>query len=94
MVEGCEPRRQLFAGAPFQAGLGGGGPGEQFVVISGFAADGVARIQLFLGSGARERVSLRDNVFVVQAPRAQLPAKLVFYDTQGRVVGISLFGGT
>ena len=94
MIEGCEPRRQLFAGAPFQASLGGGGPGEQFVVISGFAADGVARIQLFLGSGARERVPLRDNVFVVQAPRAQLPAKLVFYDTQGRVVGISPFGGT
>ncbi|MGA9761044.1 MAG: hypothetical protein WBQ14_01285 [Gaiellaceae bacterium] len=61
---------------------------QQSMLISGAASDSVSRIDLFLNKGERWRVPLKDNVFVISAPRTGFPAKLVGYDTQGKVVAI------
>jgi hypothetical protein len=63
--------------------------------VAGVAADGVARVMLFLADGQREPVPLRDNLFAALFTTAQLPGKIVGYDVQGRVVAIErLLTGT
>jgi hypothetical protein len=61
---------------------------QQSMLVSGVASDSVSRIDLFLNEGERWRVPLKDNVFVISVPRTAFPAKLVGYDTQGKVVAI------
>jgi hypothetical protein len=62
--------------------------GEQSALISGIASDAISSIDLFLIDGERWPVPFRDNAFVVLAPRVDFPAKLVGYDSQGKVVAI------
>jgi hypothetical protein len=62
--------------------------GDQSALISGIASDAISRIDLFLNDGERWPVPFKDNAFVVLAPRVDLPAKLVGYDSQGKVVAI------
>lgn len=61
---------------------------QQSMLVSGVASDSVSRIDLFLNDGERWPVPLKDNVFVISAPRTGFPAKLVGYDSQGKVVAI------
>jgi hypothetical protein len=70
--------------APSVSGFGG----AQSALISGIASDAISRIDLFLNDGERWPVPFKDNAFVVLAPRVDLPAKLVGYDSQGKVVAI------
>lgn len=67
--------------------------GEQFPLIAGLAADSVSSLELYFAGGRRERVSLVDNVFAVQVARAELPAKLVAYDTRGAAIEAETFPG-
>jgi hypothetical protein len=70
------------------------GPGmSQRPHLAGGVPDGVASLQLFLASGRVIPVALRDNAYVVSAPTSQLPAKLVAYDDEGRVVGLQVIRG-
>ena len=68
-----------------------------FVTGSGVASDDVARIDALLADGQRVEVPLVDNVFLVDLPRANLPARLVAYDEEDRVIWVdrplSDFGG-
>jgi hypothetical protein len=68
-----------------------------FVMVSGVASDDVARIDALLGDGQRADVPLVDNVFLVDLPRANLPARLVAYDEEDRVIWVDRplldFGG-
>jgi hypothetical protein len=61
---------------------------QQSMLVSGVASDAVSRIDLFLNDGERWPVPLKDNVFVISAPRIDFPVKLVGYDSQGKVVAI------
>jgi len=70
--------------APSVSGFGG----AQSALISGIASDAISRIDLFLNDGERWSVPFKDNAFVVLAPRVDFPAKLVGYDSQGKVVAI------
>ena len=88
---GCDARERTFSHGPVAATLGSSGGGKQFSQLSGLAADGVARLQVFLGTGEREQVPLRDNVFFAWVPRAQFPARFVGYDSAGRIVSNELF---
>jgi hypothetical protein len=88
---GCGRRDTAFSSSPVAATLSSSGGGKQFVQLAGLAADGVARLEIFLGTGARERVPLRDNVFFAWVPRAQFPARLVGYDSAGQIVSNELF---
>ena len=68
-----------------------------FLTVSGVASDDVARIDALLADGQRAEVPLVDNVFLIDLPRANLPARLVAYDEEDRVIGVdrplSDFGG-
>lgn len=65
--------------------------GNQYSLVSGIASDEVARIELFLATGERFSVPLKDNVFFAQAARAKFPARVVAYDSLGAVVGVQTF---
>jgi hypothetical protein len=84
---------ELFQGRPvaFSESITNGG--NQFAVIDGVAADGVARIEIFLAGGQSEDVPLRDNLFVALVPRARFPVRVVGYDPAGRVVSTELAEG-
>jgi hypothetical protein len=68
-----------------------------FLTASGAASDDVARIDALLADGQRAEVPLVDNVFLIDLPRANLPARLVAYDEEDRVIWVdrplSDFGG-
>jgi hypothetical protein len=66
----------------------GGGSGA-FVTIGGVASDDVARLEVLLSDRQTAAVPLVDNAFVVDVPRANLPARLVAYDDADRVIGVS-----
>jgi hypothetical protein len=59
-----------------------------FVTVSGVASDDVARIDALLADGQRAEVPLVDNVFLIDLPRANLPARLVAYDEEDRVIWV------
>jgi hypothetical protein len=60
-----------------------------FVTVKGMASDHVGRIEALLADGQRADVSLRDNAFIVDLPRANLPAVLVAFDDDDRVIDVS-----
>jgi hypothetical protein len=62
----------------------------QITRLYGLAADGVKSIDLYLASGRVIPAALRDNVYTVEAPTSQFPAKLVAYDAKHRPVMVSL----
>jgi hypothetical protein len=62
--------------------------GTPWTRISTIAGDETARVEVFLASGRRFAVPLRDNVLSIQLPFAEFPAKLVAYDSAGRVIEI------
>jgi hypothetical protein len=86
---GCMAYPGTFDDAPISAGVMGGGSSASFVSVSGVASDDVARIEALLADGQRAEVALRDNTYLVDLPRANLPARLIAYDAEGRVIGVS-----
>ena len=85
---GCSPYPGLFKDAPMTLGWSGSGDGE-FVQVSGVAADAVARLQVLLVTGQHLDVPLADNAFVVGVARADLPARLVAFGADGKVIAAS-----
>ena len=85
---GCWPAGRLFSTAPFSLGLLEQ-TGGQTVTISGLASDQVTRLTLFLGTGQQVAVPLHDNAYITSAAKADYPLRLVAYDSQNRVIGIS-----
>ncbi|HZP72958.1 MAG TPA: hypothetical protein VFA97_06220 [Gaiellaceae bacterium] len=79
---GCGP---VFTNGPLDVGSWMESPITHF---NGLAADGIVRVEAFLESGRRVPAALRDNVFSVAVPQAELPGELVGYDARGRVAGI------
>jgi hypothetical protein len=86
---GCAVRADMFSRGPLVTGLGMGGGSSEFETMIGLASDDVARIVAFVGDGQTMPVSLTDNVYVVDIARSRLPAKLVAYDADGRVIGFT-----
>lgn len=62
--------------------------GDQHSSVHGLVSDAVERLAVFFASGQRLDVPVKDNAFVVEAPRAAYPARLVAYDQDGRVIAI------
>jgi hypothetical protein len=84
---GCSPRLMSRA-RTLSVTAGYSGAGQQFWVLSGVAADDVARIEAFLATGERRPVPLADNAVIGRIPAAKLPARVVAYDDEGRIVDI------
>jgi hypothetical protein len=85
---GCSPYPGVFSRTPIPSGMSFHGPGE-FVNVEGLASDDVERVEALLADGQRADVDVTDNVFLIDLPRANLPARLVAYDDAGRVIGVS-----
>lgn len=85
---GCMPVDDPFPGAPFTFGYTVIGAGDQFATFDGIASDDVARLELFTATGDRIDVPLRDNAYLTEVSLARLPARMVAYDSEGRVIGI------
>jgi hypothetical protein len=60
--------------------------------VVGLAADAVASIRVYLANGRVIPVAVRDNTFVADVPQT-VAAKVVAYDSKGRVIGIAPLGG-
>jgi hypothetical protein len=91
--EGAGCGESLFNDRPIAFGESITNGGNQFAVIDGVAADGVARVEIFLAGGGSEDVPIRDNLFVALVPRARFPVRVVGYDAVGRVVSTELSEG-
>ena len=79
---------ELFRDVPFTFGYMLMGAGDQYATFSGIASDDVARLEIYTATGNRIDVALRDNAFLAEVGLSRLPAKMVAYDTAGRVIGI------
>lgn len=79
---GCGP---WFPEGALRLGLWSSGP---IAHVDGVAADGIAHVTAFLASGRIVQGALKDNVFMVSFPEAELPGRLVGYDHRNRVAGI------
>jgi hypothetical protein len=81
--------------APFQNGGLMLGPwlSSPITHFNGVAADGIARVAVYLAGGRLVEAALRDNVFAVAVPQAELGGKLVGYDASGRVAAIVPLSG-
>jgi hypothetical protein len=77
-----------FSHGPFSFGYSVTGAGDQYATFAGVASDDVARLELYTATGNRIDVPLRDNTFLADVALARLPAKMVGYDSEGRVIGI------
>jgi hypothetical protein len=86
-----EPLGLLSIGSLWMDAYGPQGP--QFQSIAGLASDGVASLSVVFRDGAEEPVVLRENTFTISLPFAELPAKLVARDGEGRVVALQMLPG-
>jgi hypothetical protein len=82
---GCGPK--LFPRGPLAVGTSGG-YGLEFAWVHGAAADGVARVVIFLADGQRIRAPLKRNLFAALVPATKFPMRVVGYDRGGHVVAI------
>jgi hypothetical protein len=85
---GCSPYPDLFKRSPISFGWSGDGPAE-FVRVAGVVSDDVARLQVVLVNNQRLDVHLADNAFTEGVSRPDLPARLVGYDRDGKVIAVS-----
>ena len=85
---GCTPYPGIFEGEPLAYSLSGEGS-RAFMTADGIASDDVATLEVLFADGQRSEVPLKDNAFIVDVPRANLPGLLVASDDEGRVIGVS-----
>jgi hypothetical protein len=90
---GCRLLANLFARGPLALTWGFSGGGQQFWTVEGLASDDVVRVEAFLATGERRPLALRDNVVAGRIAGVKLPARIVAYDTQGRIIGITKIEG-
>jgi len=89
LAGGCSPPDKVFERTPFTFGYSVTGAGDQFASFAGLASDDVSRLEIFTATGNQITVPLADNVFLIEVSLARLPAKMVAYDAEGRVIGIA-----
>lgn len=85
---GCMTYPDIFEHTLMPTSLTMAGGSDAFVTVSGIASDDVARLEALLADGQRAAVPLTDNVFLVELPRAKLPARLVAYDSEDRIIRV------
>ena len=85
---GCTPYPGVFDRGPATFG-GSGGTQSAFTSAHGVVSDDVARLEAVLADRQVADVPMADNVYAVDLPRANLPALLVAYDSEDRVIAVS-----
>jgi hypothetical protein len=84
--QACSTGREFWSRGPLNVMLSG--ESDEFVRVSGVAADGIQRVVVFLSGGQRQPAALRDNLFTTLVAEAEFPVRVVAYDAQGRVAGV------
>ena len=87
---GCWAIDRLFGGTPFSWSVRNDG---QYATVAGLASDDVAKLRLFLGTGQTVAVPLNDNGYLFVAPLVDYPLRLVAFDHNGLVIGVTTFKG-
>jgi hypothetical protein len=87
---GCWAIDRLFGGTPFSWSVRNDG---QYATLAGLASDDVAKLRLFLGTGQTVAVPLNDNGYLFVAPLVDYPLRLVAFDRNGLVIGVTTFKG-
>jgi hypothetical protein len=90
---GCRSLATLFELGPLALTWGFSGGGQQIWTVEGMASDDVTRVEAFLATGERLPLALRDNVVIGRIAAVKLPARIVAYDDQGRIIGITKIPG-
>lgn len=85
---GCAPYPGLFDQSQISFTTSGGGPTE-FEQVAGVVSDDVAHLQARLAGGQQQNIPVVDNTFVYGLSRTDLPARLVAYGADGKVIGAS-----
>jgi hypothetical protein len=79
----------LFSRGPISAGTFLANGSDEFMLVSGFVSDDVHRLVAYLSTGGTQRVAVVHNAFLASIARARFPIRLVAYDAQGRIVGLT-----
>lgn len=94
---GCSPLNGLFSRGPISAGTFLANGSDEFMLVSGFVSDDVHRLVAYLSTGDTQRVAVVHNAFLASIARARFPIRLVAFDAQGRIIGLTSpltdFGG-
>jgi hypothetical protein len=85
---GCNLLAQPFPQGPFMWTESLEEGGGQFTLFTGLASDEVARMDIYLATGERRPIPLRDNAWLIPVPRGKYPVRLVAYDSDDKVIGI------
>ena len=93
---GCSPRETLFATSPITLSTSLASGSQAFLTANGLVSDDVARLVVFVTGGEEYDLPFADNAYASRIARAKLPARIVAYDADGAVIGLSPiedFGG-
>jgi hypothetical protein len=93
---GCSPRKALFATSPITLSTSLASGSQAFLTANGLVSDDVARLVVFVTGGEEYDLPFADNAYAARIARAKLPARIVAYDADGAVIGLSTiedFGG-
>jgi hypothetical protein len=85
---GCMPYPGVFDHSLMAFGMSADNS-DTYATVGGITSDDVARIDALLAHEQRVDVPLKDNAFVVDLPRAKLPARLVARDANDDVIAVS-----
>lgn len=86
---GCSPRDDLFARGPITLSTTLASGSQAFLTANGLVSDDVERLVVFVTGGGEYDLPFADNVYVARLARADLPARIVAYDSDGKVIGFA-----
>lgn len=86
---GCSRREKLFATSPITLSISLASGSQAFLTAAGLVSDDVARLIVFVTGGEEYDLPFVDNTYAARIARAKLPARIVAYDEDGKVIGLS-----
>ncbi|MHB1244136.1 MAG: hypothetical protein ACYC1P_12190, partial [Gaiellaceae bacterium] len=86
---GCSPRDSLFDASPITLSISLEGGSDAFMTAAGLVSDGVKRLVVFVTGSEAYELPFVDNAYAAVLARSKLPARIVAYDDDGKVIGLS-----
>ena len=84
---GCSTLSQMFDRQPFTLGVSQQNGADQYAYFAGAVTDDVTALKIFLANDTTIDVPINDNAYAAPVARALFPARVVAYDSQGRIIG-------
>ena len=86
---GCMPRDEIFDRGPITVSMSLQGGSDEFMTAAGLVSDDVRRLVVFVTGAEEYELPFVDNAYIAVIARSKLPARIVAYDSDGKVIGIS-----